>query len=100
MGKIACMYHFFSNIFLPNSKKYAVLTGLNTRQSVAVTFHCILPKLLWHWDKDSRMYMRFEGYTLGNWQNDVGEFNEGRYVIGFLCSKSELDLFTGSWKKV
>lgn len=63
---------------LPNSKKYAALRGLNTERSVAVTFHCILPKLLWQWNKKSRMYIRFEGDTLGNWESDVGEFIEGR----------------------
>ena len=63
-----------------------MLTGLNTKQSVAVTFHCILPKPLWQWNKKSRMYMRFEGYALGNWENDVGEFKEGRYVTSCVIS--------------
>ena len=47
---------------------------------MAVTFHCILPKDLWKWDEESRMYLRFEGEWLGNWKHNVGYFKVDRYV--------------------
>ena len=62
------------------SRKFDALSGLDANDCTKVTFHCIVPKLLWEWDKNSRMYMRFQGRALGNWEYDVGEFKEGRYV--------------------
>ena len=57
------------------------LKGLNAKQSIAVTFHCIVPKWMWVWDEASSIYMRFEGDALGNWEQNVGIFKEGRFVI-------------------
>lgn len=54
------------------------LEGLNGRHSVAVTFHCFLPRHIWQWDGESQMYMRFEGRELGNWKMNVGEFKQQR----------------------
>lgn len=36
---------------------------------------------MWQWNETSRMYMRFDAPALGNWKRNIGEFNEGRYVI-------------------
>ena len=58
------------------------LRGLNAKRerSITVTFHCILPKLLWEWDEASSMHMRFEGPDLGHWKHNVGECKQGRCV--------------------
>ena len=72
------LYFLHFNAIILFRQKYEVLKGLNAKQSVAFTFHCILPKPLWEWNEKSCMYMRFEGYYLGHWKNDVGEFKEGR----------------------
>ena len=56
------------------------LTGLNSKRYMLVTFHCILPKLLWEWDEKSSMYIRFDGDALGDWKVDVGIFKEHRFV--------------------
>ena len=56
------------------------LPGLNAKKSIAVTFHCILPKLLWEWNEMSCMHMRFEGHNLGNWEDNVGDFIPKRFV--------------------
>ena len=79
--------------------KYEKLPGLNARRSVAVTFHCILPKLLWQWNEKSRMYMRFEGYALGNWENDVGEFKEGRYVAFYIKKTSNVHFLQAAGRR-
>ena len=51
---------------------------------ITVTFHCIVPKLLWEWDEESHIHMRFEGDALGCWKENVGEFVEVRYVPVFV----------------
>lgn len=67
-------------MFIPYRSR-SDLAGLNTEHSIAITFHCILPTMLWEWDETSRMYMRFEAPDLGKWEDNVGEFRKGRYVI-------------------
>ena len=56
------------------------LKGLKSapEKSVAVTFHCIVPKLYWLWDENSCIHMRFEGPDLGDWKHNVGDFMEVR----------------------
>ena len=76
------------------------LPGLNTDRPVAVTFHCILQKILWEWDKRSHMYMRFEGKALGNWEVDVGNFSEHRCVICCMTKLALTCILTGKWMKV
>ena len=56
------------------------LRALNTKSTIAMTFHCIIPMFLWEWDETSCMHMRFEGVPLGNWKENVGMFKQGRYV--------------------
>lgn len=58
------------------------LKGLKSapEKSIAVTFHCIVPKLLWQWDENSCIHMRFEGDSLGDWKHNVGDFMEVRYM--------------------
>ena len=68
------------------------LPGLNAKKSIAVTFHCILPKLLWEWNEMSCMHMRFEGHNLGNWEDNVGDFIPKRFVT--------LDLVAGQYVHV
>ena len=51
---------------------------------ITVTFHCIVPKLLWEWDEESHIHMRFEGDPLGSWKENVGQFVEVRYVPVFV----------------
>lgn len=46
--------------------------------SIAVTFHAIVPRALWKWDNSSHMHIRFEGGALGNWEHNVGDFKPGR----------------------
>ena len=60
---------------------------------ITVTFHCIVPKLLWEWDEESHIHMRFEGDALGCWKENVGEFVEVRCVpvfVHILCIKLKL----------
>ena len=60
------------------------MSGLNGRSTVAVTFHCIVPKLLWEWDEESCIYLRFEGHAFGNWKCNVGKFEEKR-LVSYAC---------------
>ena len=57
------------------------LPGLKGKRLIALTFHCILPKLLWEWDDVSSIHMRFEGDALGNWKHNVGDFIQQRFVF-------------------
>ena len=82
------------------SGKASVLPGLNADRSVAVTFHCILPKLFWEWDKRSHIYMRFEGEALGNWKVDVGNFSEHRYITCCMTKLALTCILIGKWMKV
>jgi hypothetical protein len=56
------------------------LRGLRAARemSIAVTFHCIVPKPIWLWDKDSCIHMRFQGQDLGDWKKNVGNFMDKR----------------------
>jgi len=57
------------------------LKGLeDSRKSISVTFHAIVPKPLWDWDGTSCMHMRFDHKDLGKWHQNVGEFKEIRYM--------------------
>ena len=69
------------------------IKDLNANRFMAVTFHCILPKPLWEWDEMSCMYMRFEGYSLGNWKHNIGDFKVKRCVS---CLLQGLSLVTES----
>lgn len=72
-------------VYLPSyiyfSGNHDVITGLNAEESVAVTFHCILPKRLWEWNEESCMHIRFEDHSLGNWKIDIGDFQQNRYWL-------------------
>ena len=46
-----------------------------------MTFHCIVPKLLWEWDEKSSIHMRFEGSPLGEWKHNLGDFMDVRCAI-------------------
>ena len=81
---IVCVHSVISVCFY--SGKASTLPGLNAKRSVAVKFHCILPKILWEWDESSHIYMRFEGADLGNWEVDIGSFLELRSVT-CLCEE-------------
>jgi hypothetical protein len=63
----------------PNLHLRALQTDWNA--SIAVTFHCIVPKHMWEWDDTSVMYIRFEGDALGNWKHNLGKFQQGRYIM-------------------
>ena len=65
------------------------IKGLNADRFMAVTFHCILPKPLWEWDDEMScmLYMRFEGYSLGDWEHNVGDFKVKRCVSGCVYYK-------------
>ena len=58
------------------------LKGLQAppEKSIAVTFHAIVPKLLWECDDSSCMHIRFGHKDLGMWQHNVGDFIESRYM--------------------
>lgn len=47
------------------------LTALES-QSISVTFHVLLPKPIWEWDANSKMYIRFGHQDLGKWGYDCG----------------------------
>ena len=68
--------------------KHHEIKGLNADKFIAVTFHCILPKPLWVWDEMSCMYMRFEGYFLGDWEHNIGDFKVERCVFWHCKSMS------------
>lgn len=40
-------------------------------QSLAVTFHALLPKDVWKWESNTKMTMRFGDARLGKWIKDV-----------------------------
>lgn len=40
-------------------------------QSIAVTFHALVPKDAWKWESDTKMTMRFGDSRLGKWLKDV-----------------------------
>jgi hypothetical protein len=71
----------FQNHICPNKDvNVPVPKGLTAAQekSIAVAFHCIVPKPMWLWDEHSCIHMRFEGHDLGNWQQNIGHFVEKR----------------------
>ena len=69
---IACCVNYFS----PSND----LRGLTAApgNSISITFHCIVPKPMWLWDKDSCIHMRFAGKDLGKWKKNVGKFTDKR----------------------
>lgn len=82
MSRLVFKYQkFFSNTYISFSATND-LKGLKSvpAKSVEVTFHCIVPKLLWQWDENSCIHMRFEGDSLGDWKHNVGDFMEVRYM--------------------
>lgn len=58
--------------------------------SIVVTFHAVVPKLLWEWDDSSRMHIRFGHKDLGEWKHNTGVFMESRYMCtcGYSTKKS------------
>ena len=40
-------------------------------QSIAVTFHVLVSKEAWKWDRNTKMTMRFGNKRLGNWMKDI-----------------------------
>ena len=58
------------------------LSGLVKGQGkfIGVVFHVILPKPHWEWDKTSKIYLRFGCKELGEWKENVGDF-EIRYML-------------------
>ena len=49
-------------------------------QSIAITFHVVVPLPFWEWeDSISSMHIRFGDDRLGNWK-DCGEFTKYRYL--------------------
>ena len=56
-----------------------ILRGLNTSNAIEVVFHVIIPKPYWEWDASSKLFLHFGSYSLGNWGENVGEF-EQRYA--------------------
>ena len=79
------MYHIVDIFFHRSGHKD--LDGLNAKDYVAVTFHCIIPKLLWEWNEQSCIHMRFGHHALGNWEHNIGDFKQQRFVnfIKFRC---------------
>ena len=54
--------------------------------SIAVTFHALVHKLLWEWNDTSCMHIRFGHKDLGQWQDNLGEFIESRYMYVVIYS--------------
>ena len=68
--------------YLPHySQKVDLMTGVNAEESIAVTFHCILPKPLWEWNDESCIHIHFERHPFGMLNNDVGDFKKIRCVL-------------------
>ena len=40
-------------------------------QSIAVTFHALVPKDAWKWESNTKMTMRFGDSRLGKWNKDI-----------------------------
>ena len=66
--------------FSPKKNVVPTLKGMDSapEKSVAVTFHCIVPKPIWLWDEHSCIHMRFGEDALGNWKHNLGHFIEKR----------------------
>jgi hypothetical protein len=63
------------------------LEGLRAapEKSIMVTFHCIVPKSMWLWNRDSCIHIRFQGVSLGDWKQNCGVFTEKRSLGDGLC---------------
>lgn len=62
-------------------------------QSLAVTFHVLVPKDVWKWDSNTKMTMRFGDRRLGNWQKDVVFLEEQKVIseLGLVEMQCKLD---------
>ena len=58
----------------------ANMTGFNISpdQSIAVTFHALVPKEAWKWESNTKMVMRFGHYRLGKWSRNATFLEEYR----------------------
>ena len=52
-------------------------------QSIAVTFHALVPKDAWKWESDTKMTMRFGDSRLGKWNEDIVFLEEREKVSKF-----------------
>ena len=48
-------------------------------RTMKVTFHVLLPKEAWNWEKESCLCLQFDHPNLGQWKEDIGEFIKKRY---------------------
>ena len=58
------------------------LKGLQSpvENSVPITFHVLVPLLLWDWDFSSHMHIRFGHKDLGSWEENCGDMTVHRYI--------------------
>ena len=57
--------------------------GYAQADSIAVTFHVLLPYHVWGWNERKKLVMYFGGQNLGNWRAGVGDFT-WRYAFDMM----------------
>ena len=58
--------------------------GYTLADSIAVTFHVLVPYQMWGWNEQKKLAMYFGGQNLGSWKAGVGDFT-GRYAFFMKC---------------
>ena len=76
---LICMFFVYRSYF--KQKQPSGFCSHKDKNTISIVFHAVIPKDVWEWDEDARVYMRFGVHELGNWDYDYGPGQVERYIL-------------------
>lgn len=79
---LICMFFVYRSYFKHKQPKQpSGFCSHKDKNAISIIFRAIIPKDVWEWDIDARVYMRFGVPELGNWDYNYGPGQVERYIL-------------------